>query len=516
MRILFYYRGSEQLGVEAISALLKQEGHQVGLLFDPGADNVFYFKLPLLKHLRVEDRLVKQAIEFQPDIIAFSCLTNLYPYVKSIASRLKQHLNVPFVIGGVHPTTLPEKIFEDEIFDYLCIGEGDYAFLDLVQAIEKGEDTTAIKNIDAKINGKIYKSDQRPLIQNLDELPIPDKGLFYDRGAFYRSLLVMTSRGCPFKCSFCVNNFYNELKESHEKPVRQKSVDYTIREVEAALCYGKPQTIDFLDDIFGLKPAWLEEFASVYPKKIGLPFLCNVYPSAVTKKYAALLKKAGCAIVPMGVQSGSPEVRSKMLRKETNEQIEQSSRYLAEAGIQLYAEFIFGYIDETADQMWESVELSQKMMSNGSTTLGTFIFYPFPNTEAQRQSDASGLISEDQRKSIAEGHGSYKTTLLFEQPYKNEALNLASLLPLFSKLPPFFTEKCLTKIYKWPSGWLVQKIGIISTLMLTNRWFLRYNFFNLLHMMVRIFTRPKFLQAPPKSKLIQVTSLLGLDSKKDR
>jgi anaerobic magnesium-protoporphyrin IX monomethyl ester cyclase len=69
MKILFYYRGSEQLGVEALSGALKDKGHQVGLLFDPGADNVFYFKLPMLKHLRVGDRLVKQALEFQPDIL---------------------------------------------------------------------------------------------------------------------------------------------------------------------------------------------------------------------------------------------------------------------------------------------------------------------------------------------------------------------------------------------------------------------------------------------------------------
>ena len=245
MRILFYSRGWEQLGVEAMTAVLEKSGHEVGLLFDPGTDDVFYFELPLVKYLRTEDRLVQSAIEFKPDVIAFTCLTNLYPYVKSMAHRLKEHLDVPMVIGGVHPSTMPEKIFEDEVFDYLCVGEGDYAFLDLVEAIAKGEDTTSIKNIDAKIDGKIYKNDQRPLIQDLDELPIPDKGLFYDRGAFYGSLMLMSSRGCPFKCSFCVNNFYNELKESYEKPVRQKSVSYTIREIEASLGYGNHGTLIF-------------------------------------------------------------------------------------------------------------------------------------------------------------------------------------------------------------------------------------------------------------------------------
>jgi radical SAM superfamily enzyme YgiQ (UPF0313 family) len=161
----------------------------------------------------------------------------------------------------------------------------------------------------------------------------------------------------------------------------------------------------------------------------------------------------------------------------------------------VYAEFIFGYTDETADQMWESVELSQRMMSNGSASLGTFIFYPFPNTEAQRQTDAMGLINEDQRKSIAEGYGSYKSSLMLEQPYKNEAVNLASLLPLFSKLPPFFTKKFLQRIYKRPSGRIVKVIGIISTLVLADSWFFSH-YINPLRMLLRVFFRPNFLKSP--------------------
>ena len=112
MRILFYYRGSEQLGVEVLSSILKQQGHEVGLIYDPGADNVFYFQLPIFKLLNVDKRLVKEAIEFKPDLVAFSCLTNLYPYVKSLATELKNHLDVPFIIGGVHPTTVPQKVMD--------------------------------------------------------------------------------------------------------------------------------------------------------------------------------------------------------------------------------------------------------------------------------------------------------------------------------------------------------------------------------------------------------------------
>ena len=493
MKILFYYRGSEQLGVEALSALLKREGHEVGLLYDPGADNVFYFELPIFKRLNVEDRLVKQAIEFQPDLIAFSCITNLYPYEKSIASRLKQHLPVPFVIGGVHPSTVPDKIIEDELFDYLCIGEGDYALLDLVNAIEKGGDTTTIQNIQAVVDGKVYKNDTRPLVQDLDQLPIPDKSLFYDRGAFYRSLLIMTSRGCPFKCSFCVNNFYHEIKKPHEKPVRQKSVPFSIREIQSCLHYGKPQTISILDDVFGVNHGWLEEFAAVYPKKIGLPFLCNVYPSVVTKEHASLLKKSGCATALMGIQSGSPEVRSRMQRRETNEQIEQACQYLREEGITVQAEFIFGYPNETSDQMWESVELSQRIKSKGAVS-GTFVFYPFPETEAQAQADAANLIDESQWKSITEGHGSYHTKIMMNQPYMNEALNLASLVPIFNKLPPLFTQKILRRVYKWKNGLHFRATGLVGLLLFGNPWLLRERIYNLSYMLLRIFTRPMFLK----------------------
>jgi anaerobic magnesium-protoporphyrin IX monomethyl ester cyclase len=501
MRVLFYYRGSEQLGVEALAAILMREGHEVGLIYDPGADNVFFFELPIFKRLRVEDRLVKQAIEFQPDLIAFSCITNLYPYEKSISKRLKQDLNVPFVIGGVHPSTVPDKVIEDGLFDYLCTGEGDYALLDLVTALETGGDTTSIQNITAIINDKVYKNDTRPLIQDLDELPFPDKSLFYDRGAFYRSLLIMTSRGCPFKCSFCVNNFYHEIKKPHEKPVRQKTVPYSIREIQKAMNYGKPQSISFLDDIFGIHHGWLDEFASIYPKKVGLPFLCNTYPSMVTKKHVALLKKSGCATALMGIQSGSPEVRSRMLRKETNEQIEQAVQYLSEGGIKVQAEFIFGYPEETDKQMWESVELSQRIKSKGAVN-GTFVFYPFPETQAQRDADAASLIDESQWRKITEGEGSYHTTLMMDQPFRNEALNLASLVPFFNYLPAWFTRKVLHKVYKYKNGLHFKIIGIMSIVIMGNPWFLRERILNLSYMLLRIFKKPKFLEKYPQREVI--------------
>jgi anaerobic magnesium-protoporphyrin IX monomethyl ester cyclase len=486
MRILFYYRGSEQLGVEILASILKQQGHDVGLIYDPGADNVFYFQLPIFKLLNIDKRLIKEAIEFKPDLIAFSCLTNLYPYVKSLATELKNHLDVPFIIGGVHPTTVPQKVMDDNIFDYLCVGEGDDALPELITALETGGDTTKIPNLWARVNGEVHRNAVRPLIQDLDSQPLPCKDLFYNSGAFYRSLLMMTSRGCPYKCSFCINNFYHQMRGEKEKFVRQKSVSYTIKEIHSYMKF-RPTSIDFQDDIFGLNKSFMDEFADRYPKEIGLPFICNVHPLAVSQKHAQQLKKAGVAYAQMGVQSGDTDLRKWMHRTETNEQIEQSCRYLKEAGVKLNTEFIFGFPTETSEQMWESVKLINRINSDSTAT---FVFYPFPETEAYSQVDGLGLMDENQRKSVHEGLGSYHTTVMIDQPYAKEALNLASLVPLFNMLPDFFTDKLLKKMYRWNHGAFIRAIGLLS-LPLLNPWQFKDRVFNFSHMLIRLIIRPK-------------------------
>ena len=186
-----------------------------------------------------------------------------------------------------------------------------------------------------------------------------------------------------------------------------------------------------------------------------------------------------------------------MLRKETNEQIEQAVQYLGEAGIKVQAEFIFGYPEETSDQMWESVELSQRIKSKGAVS-GTFVFYPFPETQAQRDADASNLIDESQWKRITEGEGSYHSTMMMNQPNRNEALNLASLVPFFNYLPPWFTKKILHSVYKSKNGLHFKIIGIMSVILMGNPWLLRERIYNLSYMLFRVFTRPIFLKKTPE------------------
>ena len=180
MKVLFYYNGGEHIGIEYLSAYLKEKGHEVDLVFDPGLGNNFYVNLPILDNIINDKLIIRKAQKFNPDIIAISCITNLYPAVKRIASKFKTKLNCPIIIGGIHPTSLPDKVIKEDWVDFLCIGEGEEAFAELLEKMKKGEDVSNIKNLWVKdANGKITKNPLRPLITDLDSLPFPDKSLFH-------------------------------------------------------------------------------------------------------------------------------------------------------------------------------------------------------------------------------------------------------------------------------------------------------------------------------------------------
>ena len=101
MRILFYFRGFESVGIEYLSAVLKERGHQVGLLFDPGFDDNSYIKLPFLNALNRHGRMLRQAKEFQPDLIGFSCLTNLFPSISRILIFKSQSAYIERSVSGI-------------------------------------------------------------------------------------------------------------------------------------------------------------------------------------------------------------------------------------------------------------------------------------------------------------------------------------------------------------------------------------------------------------------------------
>jgi len=280
MKVLFLDRNPfVNLGIMSISAYLKQNNHECDLLIE-----------------NAEKDIIKEISKIKPDIIAFSCTTGMHTWAIETAAKIKKHLDIPILMGAHHPTFYPE-VMDNDCIDMICIGEGEDATLELLNKLEKKEDTTRIKNLHVKKDGKVHKNPLGNLIENLDRLPYADRFL-YKRYPFImkqKNFRIITGRGCPYNCTFCFNKSIKEVYKDKGIYVRRRSINNVINELVLAKKQLKIKRVDFQDDTFVYDfKTWLEPFLDKYKKKVNLPFTCCVRANLVNEQLAKTLKKAGC------------------------------------------------------------------------------------------------------------------------------------------------------------------------------------------------------------------------------
>ena len=461
MRVLFYYRGSEHIGIQSIMACLKSKGHLVELIYEPALGDNGYIDIPFLNKFFYNEKLiVDKAARFRPDLIAFSIITNLYIPIKNLAKKFKQVLpDVPIICGGIHPTSLPEETIKQDCFDMLCLGEGEGAMEDLLQRMREKRSYNDVKNLWVKdASGHIHKNDKRPLIRPLESLPAPDKTLFAKYGALTSRIMIMTTRGCPFACTFCVNSFRNATYAG-EVYLRQRSVKHVIDDLKKLVKTYKPEYIKFEDDVFAFNQKWLNEFKVAYRKHINIPFRCTITPSTAKDEILQSLKEAGCELVCMGVQSGNEKIRTKLLhRRHTDEIIIAAAQKIKKHGIKLQADFIFGFPEETPEDMWSSYELNEKLDAYNTSS---YVFYPYPKTALADYSLKHGFLTKEDYDKIKEGYGSYHTSCWLNLPFKDEVYKFNSMLPIWNVTPKFL-KPLLKKILKLKYGLIHKMLYMFS------------------------------------------------------
>ncbi|MBU0953710.1 MAG: B12-binding domain-containing radical SAM protein [Nanoarchaeota archaeon] len=323
MKVLFVLKDlkmCERLGIMYLSAVAKQAGHQTDLIATD-----------------LED-IHKKMKEYQPDILAYSLHTGEHPQIITFNNNLKKRYNFLSIFGGPHPTFFPEMIDSNGV-DVIVIGEGEEAFVDLLNALQKKESINNIKNLWIKqADGSVIKNPPRPLLQNLDELPLPDRELIYnyDKSLFDEGeKRIISGRGCPFMCTYCFNKQMVDIYGKDWSKVRKRSVDNIIEEVLMIKEKYPLEFIKFNDDTFIMADIkWLQELAEKWPKKIGIPWFCNVRANLVTPEVARLLKKGGCVSTFLAIESGNDEVRNGILKRYmSKDQIRNACKYLREEGI---------------------------------------------------------------------------------------------------------------------------------------------------------------------------------------
>jgi len=433
MRVLFYYRGIENLGVGYLMSMLKHHGHEIDLIFDPGLDDNLFIKAPHLAWLNRHEQLLERAVAFKPDLVAMGSLTNLYPFTSKMAEMLKRRLGVPVIIGGHHAQALPDYILENPNVDMVCIGEGEIALLELANRMERGEDVTTIPGIWAKQGGVVHRNPMGELENDLDKFPFPEKQLWWEYGCFKDNLEIFTGRGCPFKCTFCNIHYQREIFKDKGDFLRKRSIPNVIAEFKQNLARYDVKFVSIHDDNFTTNPHWVEEFCEAYRKEVNLPWYCFGYPTTIKPKLLQAMKAANCATIFMGVDSGDADIRRHLMeRPMSDELILRSAQLIKDHGIGIQASCIYGNPGETPEQMYKTLEMIDRIKPTQSSA---YIFYPFPRTKMYDAAVKLGYLDAEGEEKVRRGISGYHHESILKHPHKELAETLAKVTPIYARTP---------------------------------------------------------------------------------
>ena len=270
----------EMLGPMVLSRAVKDAGHEMEAVLLP------------------DPHWLSKIRDYKPDVITWSLMTGNHQPIYDLNRLLKTKFDFFSLMGGPHVTFVPDCV-KDPAIDAICIGEGEGAIVDLLNALEKGEEWRDIENLCYSDDGEeIHKNPLRPLVQDLDALGFPDRSLLYDVQPVYRDSprkVVVTQRGCPMLCSFCFHHAWKTkvYNERNTKYVRKRSVSSIIAEVQDIRAKYPLEFVHFLDDIFNLRGDWLREFCERWPKEVGLPFDVILMANLTREEHIKQLSEAG-------------------------------------------------------------------------------------------------------------------------------------------------------------------------------------------------------------------------------
>lgn len=321
------------------------------------------------------------------DVLCVSALTMNYEDGLEMAKIARQaNPECITVFGGIHPTIFPDDVMLNKEVDFVCMGEGEYTVLELIQTIEKNEKFDKIQGILYKDGGKVIRNESRPLIQNLDELPFPARELLpmseYLSAKVGRvawelpspSTSIITSRGCPFRCTFCSSHL------TFGRRIRFRSPENVVNEIEYLIDRYRIKGISFVDDTFILDSKRISAFCKeIRSRGVDIEWMCMGRVDTVSKDMLIDMKKAGCVSTGYGIESGSQRVLDEYIKKGiTLNEAEKAIKITKEAGITSVAYFMIGTPGETLDDINKTIDFAKKLNPDA---VNFSITIPMPGTE---------------------------------------------------------------------------------------------------------------------------------------
>ncbi|MEW6356498.1 MAG: radical SAM protein [Planctomycetota bacterium] len=381
-------RSFQGLGLTYLAAVLEEAGFEVRICdkYPPSPETN--------DETVLDDRLAEEVAQLNPSLVGITIHTPMVVSRTRLARRLREWLpETLLVAGGHHPTAEPEDLLQNSDFDVCVIGEGEETLLEIAQRIEEGEGRkrtgwlAKVRGVVYKREGQIARTDPCPPIDDLDSLPVQALHLLglENYGPHpvlgIRSSCLLTYRGCPMDCVFCMN--------PQGRKVRKRSPSKVVDEIEQVIGRFDIRGFNVHDNLFGLNREHSTAICDeILRRKLDVKWECWTGGNLVNKELAEKMKASGCVRVGFGAESGDDGVLAKARPGFTAAQHLEGIRNLQAAGIEVVPFLIFGLPGESRDSVRRTVEFAKRC---GVEEVCLNILRPYPGTAIWNNPAAFGM-----------------------------------------------------------------------------------------------------------------------------
>lgn len=428
-------------GIAQLSSILESKGWEVSLV---------HLTTPVTK-----EEFIKELEQKDPSIIGFSIRTGVKEYGKDLVNWANE-VDAFKLVGSYHASLWPEEVISWEGVDAICIGEGEKPMMQFIETIENGKDINKIGSFWIKQkNGEIIKNEVQPLLNDLNTLPLPKFEIFdFNKLApsQIKSAVVVLTRGCPYQCAYCWNNFARNLYPNKNEYIRARSPENCIKYIKKLFSvYPDVKFFRFQDDLWPFHNDWFEKFSKLYIEEIHTPFECHLRANLLTEEIIKQLKSMQCAGVYLGVESGNDNIRNNILKRFMSDKVLITAFLTSKKyGIKTHAYNIVGMPHETMKTVLDTVKLNGRLQP---TDMFFPVFFPYAGTDLYKIAVESGYY--DPKKPLQpdvniEMPDFKKNQILFAHYYSKTFVRLYQFVFTLPESISKILEKILDSLWLFP------------------------------------------------------------------
>jgi radical SAM superfamily enzyme YgiQ (UPF0313 family) len=345
-------------------------GYLAGYIRDKGYNTIKIFDEQISS---LENKQTFQSlIDFQPDIAGISCLTIHISRTFEIASKIREFLpHTKIIVGSAHPTLEPEYVIKNKTIDFILRGEGEKSFHSFLESF-KTSDYSRVKGLSYMNNGQIIHNDDVVPIADLDILPTFPYYLFANEKSYELGRYV-SSRGCPYRCIFCSSRYISGKK------YRVHSAERVVDDLEMLVKKYGVKYVQFHDDNINFIKSRVQKICELILSR-GLKFrwATQTRSDSLDLELLKLMKRAGCAMMGLGIETGSERLMKLIQKDETLEDHIKAVEMLKKAGINISGAFILGFPTETREETIQTINFAKRLKLDGAMFA---LAVPYPGTK---------------------------------------------------------------------------------------------------------------------------------------